>query len=745
MTFTAPAPEEDGKTRVVCLGTSAYPELGTSFELTVDGPISFEWDLWETSYWFDVEECAYGMLSPNLSCGWVTAGTRVGVRAEAGERCRFVCWTGDVDGAEYYGDTIYLTMDRPRTVGAVFEPVLHSINDSGITIEYEKEMTWAGWPPRPEVRIWDEAYGSLSEGVDYTVEYAQNDRPGTAQVIVCGMGYYTGTYTGEFTINKGVRVTEYNYEDNGQPIWCSTEFGCAGFTGQSTGGVGNWTCEYTYDGTEKQVWLVDESSSLTVTGTMKAVDAGEYTAHVKGTITGGSSDGYYDDIYVASVDSTITLKILPRDLSGLSVALSSDVVFYEGKQTRPRVTVRDEDLNVELAEGLDFSVYSENRIGEATLTITGIGNYAGTIEKTFLVLDKIENLPKPRISPDSSIRSGNVGITINYDGISGYQIDVCHTVDGSEPTAADDKRKKFNVTVDGDTKVRVAAFLRGVRVSEIVEVLYMPSASSVIVCEDAGCGSVVVNAGAWKMDVVERGHDGTPTMKSGVTQHEGASVMTATFADAGVLEFFWKTSCEHDEDGQFGWDHVECLLDGRAVAWADGRTDWTNVVLNVETKGEHTLEWKYVKDFGDEDVYPGKDCAWVDGVKFMPAATTWDEITDLAQVAGLPESVQDVPADKFVAWAKAKGVSLTAEGAASVTLDAYLLNCAPGEETAAAAAFKFSEEALKALMANPSAKPAVGTGDYNGKVKILGATSLSADDWAENKPNALFYKAVLEK
>ena len=52
MTFTAPADviDMDGTRKLVCTGTSRYPDKGTNFTLVVTEDIDFEWDLWKTNY-----------------------------------------------------------------------------------------------------------------------------------------------------------------------------------------------------------------------------------------------------------------------------------------------------------------------------------------------------------------------------------------------------------------------------------------------------------------------------------------------------------------------------------------------------------------------------------------------------------------------------------------------------------------------------------------------------------------------
>ena len=69
--------------------------------------------------------------------------------------------------------------------------------------------------------------------------------------------------------------------------------------------------------------------------------------------------------------------------SAPTVTLSESTVIYDGTAKMPAVTVKDGDTT--LAAGADYTVeYSNNtNVGTATVTITGTGNYLGTITKTF--------------------------------------------------------------------------------------------------------------------------------------------------------------------------------------------------------------------------------------------------------------------------------------------------------------------------------------------------------------------------
>ena len=66
---------------------------------------------------------------------------------------------------------------------------------------------------------------------------------------------------------------------------------------------------------------------------------------------------------------------------------------YTGQELRPEVVVKDG--NTTLTQDKDYTVsYSQNvEIGEAKVTIIGIGNYSGKVIKTFNIKNKEAKLP----------------------------------------------------------------------------------------------------------------------------------------------------------------------------------------------------------------------------------------------------------------------------------------------------------------------------------------------------------------
>jgi hypothetical protein len=105
-------------------------------------------------------------------------------------------------------------------------------------------------------------------------------------------------------------------------------------------------------------------------------------------------------------------------------------------------------------------------------------------------------------------------------------------------------------------------------------------------------------------------------MKSGAITHNQSSVLSTTVTGPGTLTFSWRTSCE--DDPLFEWDHAECAVDGTVVRQLCGVTAWTNECVEIVGNGEHTVEWRYVKD---EVESAGEDAAWVANYQWSSAWT----------------------------------------------------------------------------------------------------------------------------
>jgi len=136
---------------------------------------------------------------------------------------------------------------------------------------------------------------------------------------------------------------------------------------------------YPYDGTAKEpkVTVKDGSSILENGKDYKLaysdnIDAGTAAVHITGV---GDYEGKVSKAYT----------IIAKAIKSAVVSLEKDSYPYDGTAKKPSVSVKDGTLT--LKEGRDYAVsYSDNTsAGTAKVTVTGKGNYAGDIIKTFTI------------------------------------------------------------------------------------------------------------------------------------------------------------------------------------------------------------------------------------------------------------------------------------------------------------------------------------------------------------------------
>ena len=219
--------------------------------------------------------------------------------------------------------------------------------------------------------VTDKADKKLKAGTDYTVEYSTSDftNVGTIEVVIKGKGNYTGTVTRTYKITpKSVTVTA---EDK------TKVFGEADpkFTAKVAGTLGNDTVEYTL-----------------------SRETGEAAGKYEITVKGDKLQGNYTVTYVAGTLTITSQSIDPGtdpekpnpDYTGAKVNSPSDKV-YDGNEHKWIPTVTDK-ADKKLKAGTDYTVeYSTKNfkdVGTIDVTITGIGNYTGTVTRTYKVTPK---------------------------------------------------------------------------------------------------------------------------------------------------------------------------------------------------------------------------------------------------------------------------------------------------------------------------------------------------------------------
>ena len=244
---------------------------------------------------------------------------------------------------------------------------------TGIEVTNPEDSIYDGLPHVNPLTITD-TKTDLEENKDYTLSYSKDViNVGTVEVNVKGIGNYTGEFT------KTYKITPREYT-------VTTE-----------------SAKKVYDGT-----------ALTAGGKIEGIVDGEVVVvHTTGSQTEvGSTPNTYklewkkasSKNYKLKEDSIGTLTVTEQTIdpgkdpdnpnpnySGVTINNPSNSV-YDGKEHKWSPAVTDKEGNA-LVVGSDYEVaYStsdfRNVTGTITVTITGIGNYTGTVTRTYEITPK---------------------------------------------------------------------------------------------------------------------------------------------------------------------------------------------------------------------------------------------------------------------------------------------------------------------------------------------------------------------
>ena len=246
---------------------------------------------------------------------------------------------------------------------------------TGIEVTNPEDSIYDGLPHVNPLTVTDTKTGAtLVKDTDYTLSYSKDViNVGTVEVNVKGIGNYTGEFT------KTYKITPREYT-------VTTE-----------------SAKKVYDGT-----------ALTAGGKIEGIVDGEVVVvHTTGSQTEvGSTPNTYklewkkasSKNYKLKEDSIGTLTVTEQTIdpgkdpdnpnpnySGVTINNPSNSV-YDGKEHKWSPAVTDKEGNA-LVEGTDYTVeYStsdfKNVTGTITVTITGIGNYTGTVTRTYEITPK---------------------------------------------------------------------------------------------------------------------------------------------------------------------------------------------------------------------------------------------------------------------------------------------------------------------------------------------------------------------
>ncbi len=101
------------------------------------------------------------------------------------------------------------------------------------------------------------------------------------------------------------------------------------------------------------------------------------------------ADGY------ASVTNSGTVKISPKTLTGTMVSLAETSYTHDGTAKEPAVAVVDGNPSILTTNDYEVAYSNNVEVGEATVIVTGKGNYAGEVLKHFTISSADDPPPSP--------------------------------------------------------------------------------------------------------------------------------------------------------------------------------------------------------------------------------------------------------------------------------------------------------------------------------------------------------------
>ena len=184
------------------------------------------------------------------------------------------------------------------------------------------------------------------------------------------------------------------------------------------------------------------------------------------------------------IDALSTVEQDKKDIAKLTIN-ELKTQNYTGQELRPEVVVKDG--NTTLTQDKDYTVsYSQNvEIGEAKVTIIGIGNYSGKVIKTFNIKNKeekdISNLNISdiqdqiylgiKVTPDVTIKDGDAELKKNVD----YELSYENNIDVGEAKIIIRGVGNYTSSVTKNFKI-VAKDIKNVTVQDITDQVYTGTA-----------------------------------------------------------------------------------------------------------------------------------------------------------------------------------------------------------------------------------------------------------------------------
>ncbi len=261
------------------------------------------------------------------------------------------------------------------------------IYDNNIATDSEAEVsiafdthTYTSAQIKPKVTVvWDG-----SEVQSYNVEYSNNINVGTATVVITALGDYHGVVTKTFTIAQA--DISYLSDEIGVPA------GPYIYNGSEHTPVPYINYDYVHYFNECTGCVVDtyESCRPYPNTSFALVVGDDFTYEITNNINVGSAvvTCVGKGNFTGTLSTSFTIE--SQNISIASIGdLAQSSYKYTGSNIEPTIVVSYNNGNetITLEKDKDYSVVYENNVnvGNATIVVTGIGNYTGEITKTFTI------------------------------------------------------------------------------------------------------------------------------------------------------------------------------------------------------------------------------------------------------------------------------------------------------------------------------------------------------------------------
>lgn len=283
--------------------------------------------------------------------------------------------TATIEGYGNYKDTVAKTFtivekDKALSSGNTYVYIGGSLASS-------YAVSYNGSKQTPSVTVYVGATQQSSTVLSpsyYTVTYLDNDKPGTAKIIITGRNGYAGTVEANFRIDA-TQINQYNTTISG--LSASYTYTGAYIAPEVTVRVNGVT--------------LTKGKHYTVTYSNNKNISSQYS---KARVT---INAIHDSGYIGSVSQEFT--IAGKSMYGCTASFAGGISSsdYKGTVVKPTIIVKDgyyttlreyTDYTVSYKDASGKVVSSMKEAGTYTVVITGKGNYSGELTLTYTIKGK---------------------------------------------------------------------------------------------------------------------------------------------------------------------------------------------------------------------------------------------------------------------------------------------------------------------------------------------------------------------